>query len=158
MSPSAKSRFKRWRNHWLEALARWFSSFRSSPPNLFIPAAENMGKIIDLEIIILSKVMEWQRKREQSGGKMFQVAVNISVHHFFDRTFVEELIRMTTNYDLSPKHIMLEMTESIGLVDLQKAKLIFHALNAAGFEISVDDFGVGFSWLAAVPYNCLFAN
>ncbi len=47
-----------------EALARWFSPVLGQvPPNLFIPAAENMGKIIELEIIVLSKVMEWQRKR-----------------------------------------------------------------------------------------------
>lgn len=135
-----------------EALARWFSPVLGPvPPNLFIPAAENMGKIIGLEINILSKVMEWQRKREQSGEKMYQVAVNISVHHFFDCTFVEELIKLAVSYELSPKYIMLEMTESIGLVDLQKAKLIFHALNTAGFEISVDDFGVGFSSLSYLP-------
>ena len=75
-----------------EALARWFSPVLGPvPPNLFIPAAENMGKIIDLEIIVLSKVMEWQRKREQSGEKMYQVAVNISVHHFFDQHFRREI-------------------------------------------------------------------
>lgn len=135
-----------------EALARWFSPILGPvPPSLFIPAAENMGKIIDLEIIVLSKVMEWQRKRQRSGEKMYQVAVNISVHHFFDRTFVEELKKLAVNYDLSPKHIMLEMTESIGLVDLQKAKLIFNDLNTAGFEISVDDFGVGYSSLSYLP-------
>ena len=61
-----------------------------------------MGKIIDLEIIILSKVMEWQRKREQSGEKMYQVAVNISVHHFFDLLSSMKLLRLATNYDLSP--------------------------------------------------------
>ncbi|MEK5067223.1 putative bifunctional diguanylate cyclase/phosphodiesterase [Sporosarcina sp. FSL K6-1508] len=135
-----------------EALARWFSPVLGPvPPNLFIPAAENMGKIIDLEIVILSKVMEWQQKREQSGKKMYQVAVNISVHHFFDHAFVDELKKLANNYDLSPRHIMLEMTESIGLVDLQKAKLIFKELNKAGFEISVDDFGVGFSSLSYLP-------
>jgi PAS domain S-box-containing protein len=135
-----------------EALARWFSPVLGPvPPNLFIPAAENMGRIIDLEIVILSKVMEWQQKREQSGREMYQVAVNISVHHFFDHAFVDELKKLAINFDLSPKHIMLEMTESIGLVDLQKAKMIFHELNAAGFEISVDDFGVGFSSLSYLP-------
>ncbi|MET3655330.1 putative bifunctional diguanylate cyclase/phosphodiesterase [Sporosarcina psychrophila] len=135
-----------------EALARWFSPVLGQvPPNLFIPAAENMGKIIELEIIILSKVMEWLRKRQKTGEKMYQVAVNISVHHFFDRTFVEKLIRLADNHDLSPEYIMLEMTESIGLVDIQKAKSIFHALNAAGFEISVDDFGVGYSSLSYLP-------
>ncbi|WP_399629315.1 EAL domain-containing protein [Sporosarcina sp. SG10008] len=135
-----------------EALARWFSPVLGPvPPNLFIPAAENMGKIIELEIIILSKVMEWLRKRQKTGEKMYQVAVNISVHHFFDRTFVDKLIRLADNHDLSPEYIMLEMTESIGLVDIQKAKSIFRALNAAGFEISVDDFGVGYSSLSYLP-------
>jgi PAS domain S-box-containing protein/diguanylate cyclase (GGDEF)-like protein len=135
-----------------EALARWFSPVLGQvPPNLFIPAAENIGKIIDLETVILSKVMEWQQKREQSGEKMFPVAINISVHHFFDHAFVDELKKLAKNYDLSPQHIMLEMTESIGLVDLQKAKAIFHELNRAGFEISVDDFGVGFSSLSYLP-------
>ena len=78
-----------------EALARWFSPVLDKfHQTLFIPAAENMGRIIDLEIVILSKVMEWQRKREQSGRKMYQVAVNISVHHFFDHAFVDELKKM----------------------------------------------------------------
>ncbi|KAA0955654.1 EAL domain-containing protein [Sporosarcina sp. ANT_H38] len=132
-----------------EALARWFSPVLGPvPPNLFIPAAENMGKIIDLEIVILSKVMQWQQKRKQLGKKMYKVAVNISVYHFFDQDFVDELTKLANSFNLSSKHIMLEMTESIGLVDLQKAKLIFHKLNAAGFEISVDDFGVGFSSLS----------
>ncbi|MER2089179.1 MAG: EAL domain-containing protein [Sporosarcina sp.] len=135
-----------------EALARWFSpNLGTVPPNLFIPAAENMGKIIDLEIVVLSKVMEWQRKRNQAGEKMFQVAVNISVHHFFAPTFVDELTRLANRYDLSPSHIMLEITESIGLVDLQRAKTIFKELIAAGFELSVDDFGVGFSSLSYLP-------
>ena len=135
-----------------EALARWFSPILGSvPPNLFIPAAENMGKIIDLEIIILSKVMEWQQQREQTGKKMYRISVNISVHHFFEATFVSRLKSLASSYGLSPRYIMLEMTESIGLVDLERAKLIFNELNAAGFEISVDDFGVGFSSLSYLP-------
>ncbi len=135
-----------------EALARWFSPVLGQvPPNLFIPVAENIGKINDLEISVLSKVMEWQRKRQQTGEEMYQVAVNISVHHFFDPTFVDMLKKLVSNYDLSPSSIKLELTESIGLVDLQKAKLIFKELNEAGFEMSVDDFGVGFSSLSYLP-------
>ena len=135
-----------------EALARWFSPVLGPvPPNLFIPAAENMGKIIELEVIILSKVMEWQQRRKLESLKMYQVAVNISVHHFFNHNFVDELTKLAKDYDISPSHIMLEMTESIGLVDLQGAKSIFKELNAAGFEISVDDFGVGFSSLSYLP-------
>ena len=135
-----------------EALARWFSPVLGKvPPNLFIPAAENIGKIIELEMIILSKVMEWQQQRMLASLKMYQVAVNISVHHFFDVNFVDDLTKLARHYDISPSSILLEMTESIGLVDLQGAKTIFKKLNAAGFHIAVDDFGVGFSSLSYLP-------
>ncbi|WP_203248450.1 EAL domain-containing protein [Sporosarcina beigongshangi] len=135
-----------------EALARWFSpTLGQVPPSLFIPAAENIGRIIDLEIHILSKVMEWQRQRKQAGERMYQVAVNISAQHFFAPTFVEDLQKQIATYDLLPTHIKLELTESIGLTDILKAKLIFLDLHEAGFELSVDDFGVGFSSLSYLP-------
>jgi PAS domain S-box-containing protein len=140
-----------------EALARWTSPVLGQvPPSLFIPAAENIGKINELEIVVLSKVMEWQRQRAKSGEKMFQVAVNISVHHFFDPSFVGMLKELVKKFDLPPNCIMLEMTESIGLVDFAQAQMIFEELNAAGFEISIDDFGVGFSslsYLTQLPVN-----
>lgn len=135
-----------------EALARWFSPILGQvPPDLFIPAAESIGKIIELEICILSKVMEWQRTRQQTGEVMYQVAVNISAQHFFAPNFVDILEELTSNYDLSPRHFKLELTESIGLSNLKKAKEIFDKLNEVGFEMSVDDFGVGFSSLSYLP-------
>ena len=91
-----------------EALARWNSPVLGQvPPNLFIPAAENSGKIIALEIIVLNKVMKWQQKRAQLGKKMFQVAVNISVDHFFHPSFIGMLKELVRKYDISPKYLRL---------------------------------------------------
>lgn len=135
-----------------EALARWFSPVLGQvPPNVFIPAAENMGRIIELEIGVLSKVMEWQQKRANSGKKVYQVAANISVDHFFHESFIEMLKGLVSKYNVSPKYVRLELTESIGLVDFASAKEIFNNLNALGFETSIDDFGVGFSSLSYLP-------
>ncbi|CAM3135246.1 GGDEF domain-containing protein [Filibacter tadaridae] len=132
-----------------EALARWNSPVLGQvPPSLFILAAENMGKIIELEIGVLSKVMEWQKKREEMGKKQVKVAVNISVLHFFDTSFIGMLKKLLCKYSIQSNCIVLEMTESIGLVDFARAKLIFEQLTAEGFEISVDDFGIGFSSLS----------
>lgn len=136
-----------------EALARWFSpNLGQVPPNLFIPAAESTGKIIELEVCVLSKVMQWQQQRQQSGKEMYQVAVNISAQHFFTKDFVGMLKEYIRRYNLSPGHIKLELTESIGLSDLLRAKEIFTELNQAGFDLSVDDFGVGFSSLSYLPH------
>lgn len=135
-----------------EALARWNSEVLGHvPPNVFIPVAESTGKIIKLEINILTKVMEWHRIRQRSGKKMYQVAVNISVAHFFNRPFVNLLKELVKEYGVEAKYIRLELTESIGLVNFTKAKNIFNRLHRAGFDVSVDDFGVGYSSLSYLP-------
>lgn len=135
-----------------EALARWNSSVLGQvQPNVFIPIAENTGKIIDLEIDILTKILKWQKERIGLGKKMYQVAVNISVDHFFHPSFVLVLKQLVSEYGVPPKYIRLEITESIGLVDFKQAKQIFAKLNNLDFEVSIDDFGVGYSSLSYLP-------
>ena len=135
-----------------EALARWHSPILGQvSPSVFIPIAESIGKIIELEVDVLTKVLRWQRMRNQSGKKMYQVAVNISVDHFFDPSFVLTVKNLAEKYGVQAKYIRLEMTESIGLVDFDRAKEIFGQLNTLGFELSIDDFGVGYSSLSYLP-------
>lgn len=135
-----------------EALARWNSQLLGQvPPDVFIPIAETTGKIIELEIGILTKVIKWQKEQMDLGNKSYQVAVNISVDHFFDSFFVELLNELVDRYGVNPKCIRLEITESIGLVDFERAKIIFNDLNKKGFEVSIDDFGVGYSSLSYLP-------
>ena len=135
-----------------EALARWTSPVLGQvSPNVFIPVAESIGKIIELEKVILEIVIKWQEKRKRSGERMYQVAVNISVDHFFHHCFIKTLKTLCEKYNVSSKYIRLEIIESIGLVDFEKAKVIFNELRAASFDVSIDDFGVGFSSLSYLP-------
>lgn len=135
-----------------EALARWTSpELGQVAPIHFIPVAENTGKIIELEIGVLTKVIKWLEERKNSKKKMYQVAINISVDHFFNASFVAMLNGLVEKFDVKSKYIRLEITESIGLVDFERGKVIFKELNKAGFEVSIDDFGVGFSSLSYLP-------
>ena len=135
-----------------EALARWNSiTLGQVPPSVFIPVAETSGKIIELETGVLTKVFKWQSEQSKSGKKIIQVAANISVDHFFDDNFIKLLTTLVTKFEVNPQCIRLEITESIGLVDFERAKLIFSELDALGFEMSIDDFGVGFSSLSYLP-------
>lgn len=135
-----------------EALARWYSPLLGQvPPDLFIPIAESTGKIIELDIDVLTIVLDWHRQRKRAGSKMYQVAVNISADHFFHKSFVSKLKLLTEEHDVEPKYLRLEITESIGLVDLERAQDIFKELHLAGFEVSIDDFGVGYSSLSYLP-------
>jgi len=140
-----------------EALARWTSpEIGSVPPNVFIQAAEISGKIRDIDQLVLRKVLTWLQKRKQQGQQLLPVAINISTDHFFHSTFVKDLRQIMKDFDIPPKFIRIEITESIGLVDFDLAKNIFEQLKQEGFESSVDDFGVGFSslsYLQQLPFS-----
>lgn len=140
-----------------EALARWFSPElgRVSPVD-FISIAENAGKIREIDIQILEQVLKWIQSRQRAGKKSYRVAVNVSPEHFYHPTFVEDICDLVKAYYVDPHDIIIEVTESIGLVDLNKANQILNHLKLLGFSTSVDDFGIGFSslsYLQKLPFN-----
>ncbi len=132
-----------------EALSRWSSpELGQVPPDVFIQAAENSGRIRTLDQITLVKVLKWLQKRKKLGKQLLPVAINISTDHFFHPHFVADLRKAVKDYDIEAKYLRIEITESIGLVDFELAKTIFEQLKLAGFESSIDDFGMGFSSLS----------
>ncbi len=140
-----------------EALARWFSSkYGQVPPVMFIEAAETIGKIEELDFIIIEQVLHWLSNRKQQNLALYQVSVNISPTHFYTPFFTEKLLTIVNRFRIDPIYIKIELTENIGLVDLARAKQIIHDLKQLGFECSVDDFGIGFSslsYLHQLPVN-----
>ncbi|PJK16840.1 hypothetical protein CQS04_06720 [Chryseomicrobium excrementi] len=132
-----------------EALARWNSSKLGwvSPVD-FIDATEKVGKIDLLETIILNKVLSWQASYVRAGRTPYQVAVNISPNHFYKARFVETILNLLDEYNLPPESIMIELTESISLEDMDKAKEILQRLADANIMCSIDDFGIGYSSLS----------
>lgn len=131
-----------------EALARWQTKNNGIvSPAEFIPIAENTGKIIEIEDMILEKVLNWLSERREEQKPLYQVAVNISPLHFYKKDFVYDLVNKLQNYEIDPQYIKIEITESIGLEDIQKAREIIDHLKLYGFETSMDDFGKGYSSL-----------
>lgn len=132
-----------------EALARWHSpEIGFVSPAEFIPAAESTGKIQALDSVIISKVLTWLKQRKLNNKKTYPVAVNISPEHFYQADFVEDLEALIYSFGLQCNDLIIEVTENISLVDLEKAIEIMSKLKNLGFHISMDDFGVGFSSLS----------
>ena len=77
-----------------------------------------------------------------------KVAVNVAAKQFDDDGFVEQAVRIVREAQINPSHIELELTESGMMRDPQRAIEITQALAAAGFALSIDDFGTGHSSLA----------
>lgn len=132
----------------LEALVRWKrSETEIIPPNDFIPLFERNGFITEIDLFVLETVCIQIREWLKEGRTPMPVAVNISRVHLEHPDIVSQIVHMCEKYDIPPKLVELEITESAFLENevtaIQKAK----ELKTAGFLLSMDDFGTGFSSL-----------
>ncbi|MEJ2403788.1 MAG: bifunctional diguanylate cyclase/phosphodiesterase [Candidatus Thiodiazotropha sp.] len=134
----------------LEALLRWQHPTRGSlSPNEFIPYAENSGLIIEIEKIVLTKAISKGAEWETSGYlPNIRIAINISPQLLYQDFFIQSVRDLLTKYGCSPSILKFEITEqaAIKYQDISIAKL--HEIRRLGIEISIDDFGSGYSSLA----------
>jgi len=132
----------------VEALIRWNSPERGLvPPMQFIPLAEETGLIVPIGAWVLRTACR-QAQFWLSNGNPLVMAVNISARQFQHPGFidlVEEVLRET---GLPARYLELEITESVAMHDATRTTATLHALRNLGIQLSIDDFGTGFSSLA----------
>ncbi|MEK4627958.1 MAG: EAL domain-containing protein [Solibacillus sp.] len=135
-----------------EALSRWHSHVLGNvSPAQFIPIAEKSGKIKEIDLLNFKTILTWLQNLLNQGKKVLPVALNVSPDHFYEPKFLDNIIKLFKQYNVPAKYIKFEVTESIELEDLTKAKEILMKLNELGIESSIDDFGVGYSSLSYLP-------
>jgi EAL domain-containing protein (putative c-di-GMP-specific phosphodiesterase class I) len=81
-------------------------------------------------------------------NKLVQASVNISRLQLFAPAFVQNLLRKVDDHGLKPQDVVLEITESVALLDLNYESKRLHELRDEGFSIAIDDFGTGYSSLS----------
>jgi len=131
-----------------EVLARWIRSDGSIiPPMSFIPLAESSGRIDSMTWQLLETALKdlCPRLRED---KQFKLSINVSPRHLLSDDFVETLRRIVAGNKVSPRQIVLEITERNELPDLRKAASVVDDLRGLGFRVAMDDVGVGHSGLS----------
>jgi EAL domain-containing protein (putative c-di-GMP-specific phosphodiesterase class I) len=115
-------------------------------PSLIIPYAENCGKIIDIGNIVLEKSFGFFVSKLR--GKLDYLELNVSPLQLIDPGFASSLIAMAKSFEVEPKQIILEITESAAMPDDPSIQGNISALVEAGYRIAIDDFGTGFSNLS----------
>jgi diguanylate cyclase (GGDEF)-like protein/PAS domain S-box-containing protein len=143
----------------VEALVRWNHPNKGVlSPAEFIPTAETTGLIIPLGRRVLRdatrQAEEWRRSGLVAGD--FYVSVNLSVHQLEDPDFVEDVARALKDSGLPPEALVLEITESALVQNLELTLPRLRALTQLGLRLAVDDFGTGyssFSYLADLPVS-----
>lgn len=144
-----KVKLRRGRIVSMEALARWISpKLGFVSPADFVPIAERAGLIHEIDLQIIEQVLIWFQQRQYQGKRIVPIAVNISPEHFYHPKFVEQLDNLVKKYYADPNYLIIEITESLGLVDIERAQKIIQDLFVRGFKTSVDDFGIGYSSLS----------
>ena len=138
----------------VEALARWHDSERGwISPGVFIPLAENMGLIEEVGRQVLEKSLA--QYSNSPWKDRIRLSINISNRQLFSKTFLPTIIDLIHVHDIAPENLKLEITESSAL-ETDSAIHTIQTLADAGFYISLDDFGTGFSSLSRLhqlPFN-----
>lgn len=129
-----------------EALVRWIHPERGMvSPNEFIPILEKNGLIIDVDIYIWREVFKFLGDRIKQGKHVVPISINISRQHVFDKGFRQIIVDLAREYDVPPRLVPLELTESGFLESTEKMFESMKYLKEQGFIISMDDFGTGYS-------------
>jgi diguanylate cyclase (GGDEF)-like protein/PAS domain S-box-containing protein len=133
-----------------EALLRWDHPERGAvSPAEFVPVAEESGLIHPLGTWVLeqacNRLAAWLREGVPFSGHL---SINVSPWQFAREDFVRQVTRVLDKCGLPAGRLMLELTESALLYDLEGTVQKLHALRALGLSVALDDFGTGYSSLA----------
>lgn len=131
-----------------EALVRWQHPERGfiSPAD-FIPFAERTGYIGIVTQWMLENTVKTLASWKDTYPNL-SIAVNVSTVDLRDPEFPARVAQLLQQYQINPKLLKIEITESGIMEDPASALKLLQSLRATGIEISIDDFGTGHSSLA----------
>jgi EAL domain-containing protein (putative c-di-GMP-specific phosphodiesterase class I) len=143
----------------MEVLLRWQHPQQGLiPPSKFIPLAEERGLIVLIgEWVLRQSCLQISTWQEQ-GYDVPKLAVNLSARQFRHKTLVADVARILAETGVEGSCLTLEITEGVLMEDGEQTVETLRQLNALGLEISVDDFGAGYSslsYLKHYPVNTL---
>lgn len=131
-----------------EALVRWVSKEKGTiSPGVFVPLLEDTGFIAELDPYIWEEVCKWQKGRIERGLQTVPVSVNVSKVDIYSLDVPTYFERLLKEYDLDPRWIEIEITESTYTEDNEFINDTIAKLRESGFRVLMDDFGSGFSSL-----------
>ncbi|NOI68615.1 GGDEF domain-containing phosphodiesterase [Vibrio sp. 99-8-1] len=131
-----------------EALVRWNSDeLGEIYPDEFIPIAEKKGLIFDLGCVVLEKACQFINAYNQSHSEPIRVNVNVSVLQLLNSNFIQSVESIIAKFNVPKSWVVLELTETVLLDGVVRAKSQLQELRQLGYNIALDDFGAGYSSL-----------
>lgn len=135
-----------------EALIRWeHPHLGLLSPIKFIPIFEKNGFIIKVDMFVFEQVCINLRKWiDDDSKKVVPISVNVSRVHFLNRKLVNQYKNIMDKYNIPRGLIEIEITESVVFANMNEVFSIMREFKENGFNISMDDFGSGYSSLGVL--------
>lgn len=136
-----------------EALIRWNSSVLGFiSPAEFIPLSEENGSIIPLGYWVMEQALKqlslWNQKYVKC--KNFRLGINVSPKQFEDHEFIPRLQSLIERIGIDPFLVDIEITENSAMTSDSELEEVLTAIAGIGCQVSIDDFGMGYSSLSYI--------
>jgi diguanylate cyclase (GGDEF)-like protein len=133
-----------------EALLRWRRGGALMLPGEFIGLAENTGLIVPIGMWVLREALcqleRWNA--DEAIPESPWISVNLSVRQLSDPHLMTSVAAALADYGANPSRLLLEVTESLVLDDVDAGLRVLTELRSLGAEIAIDDFGTGYASLS----------
>jgi diguanylate cyclase (GGDEF)-like protein len=133
----------------MECLLRWnHPEIGSVPPAAFITAAEELGLIVPIGEWVLQEACQATSEWVESGYENLKLSVNVSPKQFNEINLRKSIASAIRSSGLDPQNLVLEITESMLMGDVEHYITLLQHIVDLGVEFSLDDFGTGYSSLS----------
>lgn len=131
-----------------EALVRWcHPEWGMQSPAVFIPLFERNGFITKLDQYVWEKVCQLMQQWDKEGLEPVNISINVSRADVYNVNLVDTLLDLVKCYNIAPKRLHLEITESVYTESPEDIIQNVTRLREKGFVVEMDDFGSGYSSL-----------
>ena len=127
-----------------------------SPPSKLIQIAEQQGVMADIDRFVIGKTLEHLSEHITHARHIKFAAINLSGMSLNDERFLSDAIAMLREHEAVARHVMIEITESVALSDIDSTRRFVDQMREFGARVALDDFGAGytsFSYLKSFPAN-----
>lgn len=130
----------------LEVLLRWHSpDLGRITPDEFVPIAEQTGSYTKIDDWVFRNAFSQLSELREFLGDGIVIAINISAGELGQAAFADRIIGLKNEFNIPDGSVELEITETFGYFAVEQVLTVLRELREAGFRISIDDFGIGYT-------------